>query len=553
MNQVCGLFVDAEAGPALEAAYCRFTGHEMDFEHEVYEAKKLITRQAMASELHVLGVQLGRLASSHWRSRDFTIEGLREALREVVAHFPIYRTYFTPRRASDQDKRYVAWAVAQARKTAHETSIHDFLQAVLDTGLARGRAPPYQRSAVFALAMRVQQYSGPVMAKGFEDTALYRYNRLIALNEVGGDPRRFGFSPAAYHQACKARLRSHPHSMLATATHDSKRGEDVRLRIAALSEMPEEWRNRLVRWQRMNHSFKREVDGLDAPEANDEFFLYQSMLGAWPTDSVQPSQDFVRRLMDATLKAIKEAKRRTSWAEPNQAYEQATLEFVQRILDTRRRNPFLDDFLALQSRLERIGMVNGLAQTLLKLTSPGVPDLYQGCELWQLALVDPDNRRPVDYERRQRLLAEVRDMPLPELLPRWRGGAVKLALIWRILDLRRRRPELFERGGYQPLPVRGERAQHVVAFAREHEDDMAIVAVPRLVARLWDMAEDGPPLGARWRGVQVDLPGACRGRRLVDVLSGREVESVSRRVSAQLPAERIFASFPVALLVAADR
>ncbi len=554
MNEVNDLFVDQENADALETIYARFIGQEMDFETEVREAKRLITRDAMASELHVLGVQLGRLAGSHWRSRDFTIEGLREALREIVAHFPIYRTYFTPSRARDQDKRYVGWAVAQARKGAYDASIYDFLHAVLDTSLARGRKPLYPRRAVVDLAMRVQQYSGPVMAKGFEDTALYRYNRLISLNEVGGEPRRFGTSPASFHRVNRHRVQRHPHTMLATATHDSKRGEDVRARIDAISELPDEWRNHLERWQRMNQPHKREVDGAEAPERNDEYFVYQTMIGAWPTGAdPDESAEFVERLCAAAVKAAKEAKRRTSWAAPNEAYEQALVEFIRRVAEPERRNPFLDDFLVLQRRIGRIGMVNGLAQTLLKLTSPGVPDIYQGCELWQLALVDPDNRRPVDYERRRRMLREDAARPLPELLRHWDDGAVKLGLLRRVLSLRREAPELFAAGAYQPLQVRGERAGHVVAFARQHGERLAIVVAPRLVARLWPRDPETPPLGRAWRAAHVEVPKAAHGRALRDVLSGEIVEPVRRRSNPQLPAERLFARFPAALLVAEDR
>jgi (1->4)-alpha-D-glucan 1-alpha-D-glucosylmutase len=546
MNQVAGLFVDQEAQPVLDAAYAGFIAMPIDFAAEVVAAKRAITRQAMASELHVLGVQLGRLAGSHWRSRDFTIDSLREGLREVVAQFPIYRTYFTPRRASRQDRDYVAWAVAQARKGATDEPLFDFLRAVLDTSLARGRRPLYSRSQVLDFAMRLQQYSGPVMAKGFEDTALYRYNRLISLNEVGGEPRRFGLSPAAFHQAMRPRCRAFPHAMLATATHDSKRGEDVRVRLHALSELAEDWRSRVARWSRINQSLKRMLDTGPAPEANDEYFLYQTMLGAWPDDPAEVPA-FIDRLAAATLKGIREAKRRTSWNDPDPAYEQATDEFVRRICDPDRRGPFLDDFLALQRRVAGLGRLNGLSQTLLKLTCPGVPDLYQGCELWQLDLVDPDNRRPVDYALRRRLLEQSAGLHMPDLLAGWQDGAVKLALTRRVLALRRAQPELFARGDYRPLVVRGERAAHVLAFARRHEDRVMVVAVPRLVARLWPEGQGRPPLGAAWRGTSIEVPQGLE--RFSDALSGRNHTSRERRRTAVLAVAELFDSFPVALLV----
>ncbi len=546
MNEVAGLFVDHSTQAALDSAYAGFIGEPMDFAAEVVAAKRMITRQAMASELHVLGVQFGRLAGSHWRSRDFTIEAVREALREVVAQFPIYRTYFTPRRASQQDRGYVAWAVAQARKGSYDEAVFDFLSSVLDTSLTRGRKPLYKRTQVLDAAMRLQQYSGPVMAKGFEDTALYRYNRLISLNEVGGEPRRFGLSPVAFHQAMRSRRAAWPHSLLATATHDAKRGEDVRLRIHALSEMADEWRGHVLRWSRMNQSVKRVLDSGPAPEANDEYFLYQTLLGAWP-DSPDEVPGFVDRLATATLKAIREAKRRTSWHEPDIAYERATDDFVRRICDPERRSPFLDDVLMLRQRLAGIGRLNGLAQTLLKLTCPGVPDIYQGCELWQLDLVDPDNRRPVDYARRRALLERARAESLPTLLESWQDGAVKLGLIRRVLELRRASPALFEDGDYRPLQVRGERAAHVVAFTRHLGEQIMVVAVPRLSARLWPEGQQRPPLGDAWKGISIEMPRSPQN--FTDVLTGRTVTSVPRRRTASLLASQLFLTFPAALLV----
>ncbi len=547
MNEVNGLFVNPENASLLETVYQQFIEATMDFAQQVHEAKLLVTREHMAGEMHVLGMQLARLAASHWRSRDFTIDALREALRAVVAQFPIYRTYVTPRRVPQQDKGYIAWAVAQARKGAAEPSIFDFLQAVLDTSIARGRRALYSRAAVLAVAMHLQQYTGPVMAKGFEDTALYRYNRLIALNEVGGEPRRFGVSPGAFHQVNLRRLGQHPYGMLATATHDSKRGEDVRARIDALSEIPNEWLSHLQRWARLNHALRHEVDGGVAPARNDEYFLYQTMLGAWPLAGPD-ADDFVERLCAATLKAIREAKHRTSWHQPDEAYEQATLDFVRRLVGPQRRGMFLDDFVALQQRVARIGMVNSLAQTLLKLTAPGVPDIYQGCESWQLALVDPDNRRPVDYEQRRRLLERVQGMPLADLLGQWQDGGVKLGLIWHVLAFRRRWPELFTDGGYRALQVRGERAEHVVAFARHQAEGMAIAAVPRLLAPLWPEAQALPPLGKAWSRTYIELPQRITGETMTDALGGPPVPITRRRGRPTISGEHMFATFPVAFL-----
>lgn len=543
-NLVTGLFVDGDGEAALQSSYARFIGFEMDFEAQVTEAKKRIIDEHMAAELRVLAGRLGRIAASHWRSRDFTLSVLLRALKEVVACLPVYRTYVTSRRVTDNDRRYIGWAMAKARRMGGvDDTVFDFVAAVLDTSLARDGL--YSRRAVVDFTMRLQQYTGPVMAKGFEDTALYRFNRLIALNEVGGDPLRFGVSASAFHQASRARAREHPHALLATATHDTKRGEDTRARIAVLSELPEEWRQHLERWSQLNQSFRKALESGPAPEANDEIWIYQSLLGAWPDNG---AEDFVERLAAVAVKAVKEAKRRTSWSAPDEAYEQAVAEFVRRIAETGRRNPFLDDFLAFRRRIVPVGMLNGLVQTLLKLTVPGVPDIYQGTELWDLSLVDPDNRRPVDHALRRKLLDSFEGQPLPADIASWRDGAVKLALIRRTLDLRRRMPDVFAQGAYRPLAVRGPRAGNVVAFARSLGERQVVVAVPVQTARLWSDGVSMPPLEAVWRGVHVEAPKRGGAGRFRDLLSGRMVETVSRRGNAVLALTDLFAAFPLALL-----
>ncbi|MBF0372503.1 MAG: malto-oligosyltrehalose synthase [Alphaproteobacteria bacterium] len=545
LNLINGLFVDPEGAEPLERTYARFIGGDLDFEEEVYRAKKLIMAETMGSELTVLALRLGRIAQAHWRSRDFTLSGLRRALEEVVACFPIYRTYVTARRVGEQDRRYIDWAVAQARKRGGaDPAIYDFVHGILTTDLGRGPRPYYPRRAVIAFAQSFQQYSGPVMAKGFEDTALYRYNRLVALNEVGGDPRRFGLSASAFHQTARRRRASWPHAMIATATHDTKRGEDMRARLNALSELHEDWRVRLERWGRLNAAFKH--DG--APDANDEILLYQTMLGAWPEDAAEEAA-FVPRLQGAMLKSVREAKRITSWANPDADYERALADFVARLCARDRRNPFLDDFLPFRARLARLGMVNGLAQTLVKLTMPGVPDIYQGCELWQLDMVDPDNRRPVDWRRRARLLDEVADADPWTLIENWPSGAVKLRLIERALGLRKRRPDLFERGDYLPLSPRGDLARHLLAYARVREGGAAIVVVPRLIAGLWPEHNLLPPLRGAWRGTFVELPPVlARAEGFRDVLTGARIEPASRRGARVLKACDLFDQGPVALV-----
>lgn len=543
-NLVNGLFVTPEAEAALTATYGRFIGQPMDFDAQVVEAKKRIIDDHMAAELRVLAGRLGRIAASHWRSRDFTLSVLLRALKEVVAWLPVYRTYVTSRRVTDTDRRYIEWALAKARRASPvDATVFDFVGAVLDTSLARDGG--YSRRAVVDFAMRLQQYSGPVMAKGFEDTALYRFNRLIALNEVGGEPLRFGLSVAGFHQANRARLRSHPQTLLATATHDTKRGEDTRMRIDVLSELPEEWRQHLDRWSQLNQSFRKALEGGPAPEPNDEIWIYQTMLGAWPDEA---AEEFVERLAAGVVKMVREAKRRSSWAHPDESYEAAVVDFVRRIAETGRRNPFLDDFLGLRRRMVPVGQLNGLAQTLLKLTVPGIPDFYQGTELWDLALVDPDNRRPVDYDRRRRLLDRFDGVSLPADVEQWRDGAVKQAVIRRALDLRLRRPALFAQGDYRPLTVRGPRAGHVVAYARSAGDDHVVVVAPLLTARLWPDNLAVPPLAAVWRGCHVEAPRRGGPGRFRDLFSGRLHQAVSRRGALVLPLADVFAVFPLALL-----
>jgi (1->4)-alpha-D-glucan 1-alpha-D-glucosylmutase len=544
MNLVGGLFVDGQSEASLSATYERFIGFAMDFEHEVYEAKKRIVDEHMASELRVLAGRLGRIAFSHWRSRDFTLSVLYQALKEIVACLPVYRTYVTSRRVTDNDRRYIEWAVAKARRLAGaDDSVFDFVAGLLDTSLARDGS--YPRRAVIDFAMRLQQYTGPVMAKGFEDTALYRYNRLIGLNEVGGEPTRFGVSASGFHQANRARARAHPHSMLATATHDAKRGEDVRVRIDVLSELPEEWHQHVDRWAQLNAPFRKMLESGPAPEANDEFWLYQTLVGAWPDNDIP---GFVERLAAMVVKAAREAKRRSSWARPDLDYENALVDFARRICETGRKNAFLDDLQHFRRRIAAAGMLNGLAQTLLKLTVPGMPDIYQGCELWDLSMVDPDNRRPVNYDRRQDLLGSLAEGGLPAEIARWHDGAVKQELIRRTLALRRRYPDVFSHGAYRPLPVRGPRADNLVAFARQHGDKAIVVVAPLLIARLWPDDFDRPPPPAVWRGVHVEAPQRGTGERFHDLLSDRPIEPAIRRGAAVLPVPELFAVFPLALL-----
>jgi (1->4)-alpha-D-glucan 1-alpha-D-glucosylmutase len=388
-----------------------------------------------------------------------------------------------------------------------------------------------------------------VMAKSMEDTAFYRYNRLISLNEVGGEPNHFAIRPSAFHHLMQQQQRRHPASMLATATHDHKRGEDVRARLNALSELALEWRRQVGRWARLNRLKRREVDGQRVPGRNDEYLLYQILVGAWPLeiDSLEHPglAELTERIVAYMIKASREAKVRTSWTAPDQEYEAGLERFVRRILDPQEGRAFLADLLAFQPRIALIGAVNGLAQTLLKLTVPGVPDTYQGCELWDLSLVDPDNRRPVDFERRRAFLEHPADPAA--LLAGWRDGRIKQHVIARTLALRRRHPELFETGAYEPLETAGAFGDRVVAFSRRTEGEAVIVVVPRLVASLLDDRDLPCPAAGVWGDTRLELPPALAELQLLEHLSERALPTAS----GSLGVADVLSDLPVALLVAA--
>jgi (1->4)-alpha-D-glucan 1-alpha-D-glucosylmutase len=380
--------------------------------------------------------------------------------------------------------------------------------------------------------MKLQQYTGPVMAKSLEDTSFYRYFRLISLNEVGGDPRRFGVSVAAFHHMNQERLRRWPHTMLATATHDMKRGEDVRARINVLSEHPAVWQRNLRRWAAVNRPHRGELDGAPAPSADDEYLLYQTLLGAWPVELLDGVDDaralaaFRDRVCAYMTKAQREAKLHSSWTSPNPDYEQATQRFVERVLDPRFGRRFLERFLPAARDIAAFGAMNSLAQTVLKLTVPGVPDIYQGTEMWDLSLVDPDNRRPVDYDLRRRLLAALKTGNAPDpaaLMESWRDGRIKLYLTWKLLALRRARPDLFLSGSYLPLEVEGEKAGHVLAFLRRCGAETLLVVVPRLVFSLL-RGEARPPLRPEvWGDTALRLPADLPDAGFRDALTGRDL------------------------------
>ena len=477
----------------------------------------------------------------NWRTRDFTLNGMLSALEEVIAAFPVYRTYVSREGASVDDHRYIDWAIAQARKRwrTQDLSIFDFLHGVLIGGSADRKLDADANEAL-RLAMHFQQLTGPVMAKAAEDTAFYRYIRFLALNEVGGDPRRFGMSVAAFHHVTRERIRSWPRAMVTTATHDTKRGEDARVRLALLSEMPREWGRRVTRWFRLNRSRRSEIDGEIVPDRNVEYLFYQSLLGAWPPDlapdDIERMRGLAERLAAYMIKAVREGKQQSSWSNPNTAYEAALQPFVQTVLDAARPNPFISEFRNFVESRARLGAINSLSQLVLKLTVPGVPDMYQGGELWDFSLVDPDNRRPIDWGARRALLDDIRGASPADLAANWRDGREKLFVTRQLLELRRMHPELFAEGDYQPLDVEGERSGHLCAFARTRGRESIAVAVPRLVHRLY---QDGGSVN--WGDTEMSLPS---GRSWQNVFTARTVEA-----EARVGASRLFVDFPVCVLI----
>jgi (1->4)-alpha-D-glucan 1-alpha-D-glucosylmutase len=517
---------------------------------------------ALASELNVLAHMLSRIALANRHTCDFTLNGLGDAIAEVAANFPVYRTYISRTGIPERDRKYIEQAVnaAKRRTTAAETSVFDFLADALLTRIAEGYTGSY-RNAVIRFAMKFQQFTSVVMAKGMEDTCFYRFNRLTSLNEVGGDPRLFGVDPETFHEKTLERAKYWPHSMLATSTHDSKRSEDVRARINLLSEIPAFWRSNVRRWHKLNHSFKKMVDGYDAPSRNDEYLYYQTLLGAWPLRLGAPTDsEFRTRIENYMLKAIREAKERTSWANQNVEYEKAVSGFVAATLGS---PAFLNDFLSFEQYVARLGLLNSLSQTLIKLASPGVPDIYQGTELWDFSLVDPDNRRPVDYALRTRLLhelqqwqqspeqlaARVREISQQMLSGGLDDGRVKLYATSQTLRLRREHAALFQEGAYLPLQVVGEKADHVFAFARHLNDRWAVVAVPRLCAKLLPRAEDSPLDSAVWKQTALVLPANASGCVFRNVFTG-EPAPAAVEGRHQLQMGTLFANFPAALLLA---
>ncbi len=531
-NYVMQLLVDPAAETAITKTFHRFIGHSMPFGHLVYAKKLLVMRLALANDVDVLGSMLDRLSEQNRWYRDFTLEALSRAVRETIACFPVYRTYLEPDQpVSDEDKQKIERAIAAAkrRNPAMEESIFHFLRDVL-----LFRFPPNidaaGRAAHTHFVLKFQQTTGPVMAKGLEDTLFYIYNRLTALNEVGGEPQQFGLSVDAFHERNLERQRNWPAGLLATSTHDTKRSEDVRARIVAISEIPDLWRRSLQRWHTVNRRCKRTVNDLEAPDANEEYLLYQTLLGTWPMEAngdpqLSATPEYIERIQEYMAKALHEAKINTSWIQPNEDWDAAVRDFVAKILDGSRRNKFLPSFLPLVKEITRVGAINSLTQTLLKLTSPGVPDIYQGNEIWDYSLVDPDNRRPVDYNLRSQMVESLGRAVPEELMKSWPDGRIKMFLAQRVLHFRRQHTDLFKRGEYLPLSTSGTFAECCVSFERRLGDEWILLIAPRLSSRV-----GFPPTGESWKDTAIELPERLSQKEARNVFTCQPCSLQSRQV-----------------------
>ncbi len=542
-NLLTGLFINSSSEVRFSRIYQRFTGDRRPFDEISYESRMLIMHTTLAADLNRLATKLSRIAGGNRFTRDYTTSGLRQALAEIAAHFPVYRTYVTERGAGEIDRRYIDWAVGKAKRMSRiaDPSVFDFVRSVLLLDFFSKEKS--RRQAMLDFAVRFQQFTAPVVAKGVEDTAFYRYHRLTALNEVGGDPRNFGFSLKAFHAASEDRAKNWPHTMIGTSTHDTKRSEDVRARLGVLSELASGWRLTLRRWSVLNRSHRSEVDGAPAPSPSDEYLYYQALLGIWP--HAAPSHSELKTLGDRLqaymLKAVREAKERTTWINPDAEYESALDRFIVQSLD----NPlFVHDVNEVVPRFSRIGMLAGLSQALIKVASPGVPDYYQGTEVWDFSLVDPDNRRPVDYALRRKLLASLdrKSFSPNGLLENLTDGRAKLHVIARGLSVRKELAELFRAPSYTPLYADAEREENICAFALQNGGQAVVAVAPRLFAGL---LQDGDlaPLGERvWGDSKLVLPEGLSGD-FVNVLTEEKHRDNSFRVADLL------AGFPVALLV----
>lgn len=526
-NALTGLLIDPAAKQPLTSFYQEFTGDYEGFPDVARRAKRTILENEMAGELESLSRAAVRIARQEPTTQDFTRNILRRALKEIIACFPVYRTYVDRDGANETDERYTCWAIAQARKNEQQldASVFDFLEGLLLGQSLRPYSPNLRPEWLTRFAMKAQQLSGPVMAKGVEDTAFYRYSCFVALNEVGSSPEEFGVSIAAFHQHNQERAKHWPSTMSASSTHDTKRGEDARARLAALSLIPNEWITRVNAWSRLLRARRGDVERTGPPAPGDEYLLYQNLVASWPPELTTASQlggpvlrDYAERVTQATIKSLREARLRSNWVAPDTAYEETVPQFLRDALDPGIATAFLENFLEFQQGVTRMGVHNSIVQLVLKATSPGVPDFYQGCELWNLSLVDPDNRRPVDFKLRRELLEQLQREAcvigppfLRQLLDKHWDGRIKLLLTRALLQLRKDNGVLFERGSYEPVTLAEGDHSRICAFWRRTESQQCLT-IGSLDARR---------SGRDWGETAISLDSLAASEHWQDVLSQR--------------------------------
>lgn len=552
LNYVNSIFCERKNQRKFDKIYSAFTGLKISYEDLVCEKKRLIIGKHMAGDVDNLAHLMKGISTRYRHGGDFTLYGLKRAIVEIMTLFPVYRTYVSPEVFSERDYSYLKAAVKTATQSNPGLLYElNFIERFLLLK-SRDYLTEEEEKQWVHFVMRFQQFTGPLMAKGFEDTILYVYNRLLSLNEVGGSPNKFGISLEKFHSFNKKRASLWPHSLNTTSTHDTKRGEDVRARINVLSEIPQEWDSNIKGWSRINRRKKRTVNGTNVPDRNDEYFLYQTLVGAFPFDETEYPA-FVERMKNYIIKAVREAKVHTAWLKPDEDYEDAYISFVEEILQPSEDNQFLKEFVPFQKKVAYYGIFNSLSQTLIKITSPGVPDFYQGTELWDLNLVDPDNRRPVDFEKRTAFLRDIRDKTqtdvlslITELFSSKEDGRLKLFLICRALQARNEKAEVFQKGAYIPIEVGGRFKDHVVVLARRYRNAWAITIAPRLLTAL--MKEGEYPFGQQvWDDTRVVLP---KGTPTLwkDIITGEAIKS-----EGTLPINETLKHFPVALLMGEEK
>jgi (1->4)-alpha-D-glucan 1-alpha-D-glucosylmutase len=560
LNALNALFIDPEGYRNLEESYRRFAGIEGSFADTWYRRKKQVIDELFAADLDLLTRRLGRIAALDVRGADIPVRELITGLREITACLPVYRTYYRNATISEHDEVALKAALSDARRRASPSSLSgatfDFLRSLLLAELPLETEE--MQKAWVSFITRWQQFTGAVMAKGLEDTALFAHHSLISVDEVGNNPfhEQIRFGMDAFHEFNRATLRHYPHTMNSTSTHDTKWSEDVRARINVLSEVPHEWAKRVRRWSRMNKHKKISVGGVPVPTPNEEVIFYQAMLGIWPLEPFEnvDKKALRSRLEEFLVKAAKEAKTETSWLSPNEKHESALRQFVSSLLAAPVRDSFISDFLQLHRGVAFLGACNSCSQLLLKMTAPGVPDFYQGSELWNLCLTDPDNRQSVDFrsrvmasEKLESKGADLRANGIGEILNNWPDGRLKLFLTKCVLNFRRSHPDLFAKGCYIPLSTYGSYRRSVFAFARHSENEWLMVAVPRL---LKNIVKAGTfPLGKVWGTTTLEIP-ATMPELWTDILTNEPIDLSERTQGVTVPVSEIFRHLPFAVWMA---